>query len=225
MQISKNCLALSFFVGMAVVPAGHAAVTGNLVSLSVTIPDYPSLTTTLDLAQPGITGELNIVAGTDLSSILSFNGTFTEDYHAVHLDAGALSSDMYYPHSVYYFAGGSNSYDAGTRTLSLNDVPASFGAGGNPPFCIGSIALCNAAYESSPSLGLLDLVLVFDEGLQNITGTATFSHTLANGTMISGQYNFEGSPNLVFTPVPAAGWLLGSGLIGLAGAVRRRRSD
>jgi len=229
MNASKVCSMLSFLAGMAMVPAGHAAqVSGNLVSLSVSVPGLPSLVSTVELAQPGFTGNLSISAYGSLSSITSISGSIREDYHAVHLDAeGGLSSVMYYPLSIFSFSGRdpSSSYDYATRTLSLHDVETSFSSSGASPFCTGSIAICGAVYEKYPKLGLLDLVLVFDRDLNNVTGTATFSHTLANGTVISGQYNFTGSPSVEITPapVPAAGWMLGSSLVGLMGAVVRRR--
>lgn len=119
----------------------------------------------------------------------------------------------------------SSSYDYATRTLSLHGVQTS-SSNSASPFCTGSIAICGAVYQQSPSIGLLDMVLVFDRDLENVTGTATFSRTFANGTVISGQYNFTGSPSVDITPapVPAAGWMLGSGLVGLmAGVARRRR--
>jgi len=227
MKATKACFALSFLFSLAMAPAGHASsLTGNLLYLSVNSASYPELAATLDPAQPGITGDLNISVQTDLSSVQGIGGSFAEDSHVIHLnDAGGLSATIYYPNSVYDFSGSTNSYDPDSRTLTLYGVQTSFGAGATAPNCMGSTALCNLAYESTPTLGSMILTLVFDEALLNATGTAIFSHSLDNGTAISGQYNFEATPSILVepVPVPAAGWLMGTALFGLAGVVRRRR--
>jgi hypothetical protein len=73
----------------------------------------------------------------------------------------------------------------------------------------------------------------FNQGANPVTGTASGGSTgtftaswtsLINGGPFNGQtgtYNVTGTYSVV--PIPAAAWLMGSGLVGLATVARRRK--
>ncbi|HSB96376.1 MAG TPA: VPLPA-CTERM sorting domain-containing protein, partial [Spongiibacteraceae bacterium] len=72
------------------------------------------------------------------------------------------------------------------------------------------------------------LNLVFSEDRTTFAGTLTGTDTsgtgaTANTTTINWQVSGT-QPAAPAVPVPAAAWLFGSGLVGLAGAARRRRA-
>jgi len=198
------------------------AVKGTLSTYSVSIPDMPSLTAVLDPELPVITGKITTYADESVFNLLSLS--LQERYHNVDysLPDEGLNSTKTFTNSGFSFSGLGNaaqSYDPISRVLSLS-VPIGGGDGG--AFCIGSVKICSSLYSASGS-GLLDIVLTFDPTLTSFTGFADFTRTLTNGAVISGHYDFFSTSSAVSqVPVPAAGWLLGSALAGLAGGVRRR---
>ncbi len=60
-------------------------------------------------------------------------------------------------------------------------------------------------------------------GFETFFFDSTFTNLVSLEWMNSGPY-FHQFDNIVVTPVPAAAWLFGSGLLGLMGITRRRRS-
>jgi hypothetical protein len=80
------------------------------------------------------------------------------------------------------------------------------------------------AYSTSPAEGLLpgqsSYFMLLDTTATGYAKTAIFDLTNMAQNPISGQFAAY-SPSAV--PVPAAVWLLGSGLIGLMGIARRRK--
>ncbi len=81
----------------------------------------------------------------------------------------------------------------------------------------------------------IDVVMVWDV-TDNGDGTSTFTSSDWNGDGIPGAGMIDGpfpgfsanfnfvAPNAAVIPVPAAVWLLGSGLIGLVGVARRKKA-
>lgn len=110
---------------------------------------------------------------------------------------------------------------------------------GTAGVCTGSSTICNGQdqiFLANPDLERFYLSLTFD-GLTQGDGINIFSHF--TGTAVSvdvggsvslgntgnswTRYTFTGSLVPEEVPVPAAAWLLGSGLAGLAGVARRKR--
>jgi hypothetical protein len=82
--------------------------------------------------------------------------------------------------------------------------------------CTGAKLICGAQ-PTAPISG----TLAFLASGSTISGTLDTAQATQGGTATS-TYSFTGSAPEV--PVPAAAWLFGSGLLGLAGAARRRRA-
>ena len=94
-----------------------------------------------------------------------------------------------------------------------NGFPASPGTDNQNFDLYGNGVVQGAAVGSTNSLyGITGNGTTANDGLAYLLGTFTF-----NGTTLS----FTGEQSAV--PIPAAGWLLGSGLLGLLGISRRRR--
>ena len=84
--------------------------------------------------------------------------------------------------------------------------------------CTGAAFFCNNV-PTAPILG----TLAFSVSGSTITGTLNTSQATQDPNPAwTGQYSFTGTVVAPTVPVPAAAWLFGSGLIGLAGTARRR---
>ncbi|HSB94978.1 MAG TPA: VPLPA-CTERM sorting domain-containing protein [Spongiibacteraceae bacterium] len=136
--------------------------------------------------------------------------------------------------------GGTTTWNAGTNTLTYTKAIGASNAGGastgtntggickNGGTFLGQNA-CSSATAASPAWEGLTFSFVFSADKSTFTGALTGtdksgSGTTANTTTINWQVSGNAPPPAPTVPVPAAAWLFGSGLLGLAGTARRRRS-
>lgn len=236
MKIAKTLLAVSLAAVAAQASAATYNVTGATTSIGVIAgPDLGDMDLTPELV---VTGMENAVAGgvgnatswnIDLAA-LSFSGNL--DYQAYTLEAGPTPGGaldglfgttwISYAGDNYSISGGTLSYDAGTRTLTLAGAHL---LGGVAPTATGDETASTALGAFQNADVEFNLALTFNEDLSAFTGTATgkdvvtdpgLSGLIAYETL---NYSFSGVSEV---PVPAAAWLFGSALVGLAGAKRRR---
>jgi len=131
---------------------------------------------------------------------------------------------------------GTGTWNAATNTLTYNKQVSGTTGGATVGTNTGGQCVngatsflakaCDSATAATPSWEGLQFSLVFSADKLTYTGSVTGtdrsgSGLTANTTTINWQVSGS-TPNPV--PVPAAAWLFGSGLIGLAGTARRRRS-
>lgn len=124
----------------------------------------------------------------------------------------------------YVISGGTGSWNAGTLTYTLTGAQL---IGGTKPGASGdelAVGLLGA-FNNNPLEFSLSLTFS-DATLTSFTGVAHGLDVLTDpdlAQVVDHQdttYTFSGTA----VPVPAAAWLFGSGLLGLAGAARRRRA-
>jgi len=233
MKIFKYCLvyALAFAASRSeAIPiiVTNYTISGALTSYSLTIPGMPTLTSALDPDEVKISGYLLAGYAADLSYFEIPKANFNEAYHDVDFsDLGkGLNATKIFPHESLGFTSYDASYDPLSRTLTAS---LSWGSGNrsSSAFCIGAVAICSELYYLESAPGTLEVVLTFDSTLMSFTGVAVRTGTLVNGSSFSSRYEFfSTSSEITQVPLPAAGWLLGSGLLGLAGgAIRRARAS
>jgi len=208
---------------------------GTFTSISVSMPGAPDLVASYDPVSPTWRGNIWM----EINSILAGNvGNWTDLGHSVNLTASdGRSATVTYPNNLIYGTY-AHSYDPVSRTLTLHNGAAEFY--NRSWFCLGAVSLCGGMYSPTPSEssflfpskdtllrpiesiaidGSLDMVLTFSTDFRAFSGTGSMVQMLRNGTVITEQFTIVGT----YVPVPAAGWLLGSGLMGLAGGAVRRR--
>lgn len=214
---------LKFAVGVAVF-AASVAVEAGVVSLdlvgsqtaySAVVPHLPSLTSQLDQYEPSVTGSLIY----DLNDLRQTRLNIVKPYYNIEYSNGpGVNATVSFPHSANTFVSTTLlpwSYDPNTLTLSASGRSLF----SNGSFCVGHLSICSAVYGQQSGVADIDIQIVFKDATASFfTGLLTFSQTLANGAVISGEYTFA-TP----VPVPAAAWLFGAALTGLAGATRARR--
>jgi hypothetical protein len=162
------------------------------ISGTETAWDTAPATTTFPGGVPTFTGTLD-----DSNGGYTFNfGDFT-----AHVDVfnGTYVADIATVGQIYSGTGNS------TVTHSATSVT-----------CTGSAVICN----SQPT-GPISGTLAFSVSGSTISGTLNTSQDTAGGASTA-TYSFTGSATAPAVPVPAAAWLFGSGILGLAGATRRR---
>jgi len=150
----------------------------------------------------------------------------------IDVDAGTFSlasEDTFF--GVNWSTSGGTLYGEGTYTVSTVD-PAPGVSGGDYTFTVGAGQLgANIDFAWGGTTGI-DVVMVWDV-IDNGDGTTSYISTdwdnngVLGAGMIDGPFggfsaNFDMTTSEV--PVPAAVWLFGSGLIGLAGIARRRKA-
>jgi hypothetical protein len=134
---------------------------------------------------------------------------------------------------TYSNASGSSSTSLLWNTVANPDLGLSAAVSGT---CSGNNLICDNQrniFLANPNLERFYLSLTFD-GIANGDGVNIFSHftgtavsvDVGNGTTGNSwtSYTFRGELIEEEVPLPAAAWLMGSGLLGLAGVARRRRS-
>lgn len=127
---------------------------------------------------------------------------------------------------------GVGSYNEATNTFTFNFFNTTVNGGGAssysegaPATCVnGATALvgkvCTAFATASKAWEGLALNFVFSEDRTTFAGTLTATDTSGSG--IARNTSTVNWQIVGEVPVPAAAWLFGSGLVGLAGAARRR---
>lgn len=167
--------------------------------------------------------------------------------YSTSINAGLLGGTavVNQPDNVFNFKNGTTgTYNVATRTLTIGQAlnyaaasgtsDVSLAAVGTPGVCTGGSNVCNGQttwFLNSPSkpnasdIERFYLTLTFAPDLHTFTGTAVgvdVGGALPLGNTGNTWYNYSFSGTAV--PVPAAAWLFGSGLMGLAGVARRRRA-
>ena len=109
---------------------------------------------------------------------------------------------------------------AGSNALGAYDYAAGIANMGAGEIAVGTL------FDWSTSIDI-PVLAVFD--CTSVPGTCTGVNTTAGGGMQTGPFAgatpaFNGTGNLSAVPVPAAAWLMGSGLLGLVGVARRRKA-
>lgn len=177
---------------------------------------------------------------------LSFTGNWDID-----LDTGVFSGDMYFgdyvttattslggaavsAFGINQHVSGVGTWDAGSNTFSFvvptagsNEGGASIGTESAPSTCVPSGTFggtaCDGALGTSPDWEGLSISLVFSEDLMGFTGTV--QSVSVSGEGIAANTTVQDYGIVGEVPLPAAAWLFGSGLLGLAGMARRRRQQ
>lgn len=210
---------------------------------STTGTTWPTFTGTWDLTTSGSSGSI--------SGIFS---DFVQYSTSIRVLNGLLTAVVNQPHLVYSFNGGTVSYNAATRTFTLGQAMTFNGPSTNnnqtsnaslkfdtangavAGTCSNNVTICTGQQEqflAKPDLERFYLSLTFSEDFSTFTGTAVGADV--GGAITGGNtgntwysWTFNGVAQPTTTPevpVPAAAWLLGSGLAGLAGVARRRRAQ
>jgi hypothetical protein len=127
---------------------------------------------------------------------------------------------------------GTGSYNEATNTFTYTKAPGSVNAGGasvqtqTSATCANGATnilgkVCTSFTQASANWEGLALNFVFAEDKLSFAGTLQGTDTSGSGlTANTTKINWQ----IQAVPVPAAAWLFGSGLLGLAGTARRRRT-
>jgi hypothetical protein len=234
----KIISALAAILVAAILPA-HAAstyhVTGALqgvntkgatVDPDLYIHSGATAYSTAASAWPAFTGEWQIEHTDHGAAISGVFGAFAQYSTAVNAGflGGKAVTDQ--PHLVYSFAGGSVSYDAATRTLTLgqplvfserdsaldnaaaSDATLHFdaSAGAKPAVCSGSKTICSGQAEwfmNKPDLEKFYLQLTFSPDFRSFTGSAVgvdVGGSLALGKTGDTWYSYRFSGALAAAP-------------------------
>ena len=117
-----------------------------------------------------------------------------------------------------------NTAPAGSFAGDHDGAPYDFSAG-IANMAAGQVAV-GTLFDWSTSVDI-PVLAVFD--CTSVPGTCTGINDTAGGAMQTGPFAgatpaFNGTGSLTAVPVPAAAWLMGSGLLGLVGVARRRKA-
>jgi hypothetical protein len=200
-------LAASLLTGATLAQATSYDVTGTLDSFS-TNPSVISAIFTPEA--PVFTGNWD-VSTTTASGDASF-AAYTVEWSVF----GSPTGTTAYTSDNYSFTTTTSAYNAATRTLTvagtLTNTTADYSCSGSAFFCGGALP----AFD-------LSLTLTFaDDTLQAFSGNLVGTNDDGAGSQYSYAWSFNGQAPEV--PVPAAFWLFGSGIAGLAGFARSRKS-
>lgn len=154
-----------------------------------------------------------IYAGSDLLVAGSGTGTATLD------DSGFLDMTI---------TGTTQTTLTNTTTVSESHILGSYSAGTFTAATSGSTSTITSCANNGGLLnGCSSIVLNTPGSFDSVSGTVTVSGGSTN--LASSQTNSGATTSATYTltptvPLPAAAWLFGSGIMGLAGAARRRRN-
>jgi hypothetical protein len=200
-------LAASLLTGATLAQAASYEITGTLDSFSTN----PAIISAIfNPTAPAFTGTWDVT-----TSALSGGASFSA--YAVEWSVfGSPTGTTTYTSDNYSLASTTSTYDAGTRTLTVtgtvSNTSASYTCSGAAFFCGDTLP----AYD-------LSLTLTFtDDTLKAFSGSLAATNDDGEGSQYSYAWSFNGQTPEV--PVPAAFWLFGSGLAGLAGFARSRKS-
>jgi len=228
MKILKPLLALPFLACTLSAQAATYNVSGYLTSASIVIPGMSTpIVTHLEPDHPALSGQLSI-SNTDQSIYYTSLAVGYHNIDVTALGSGETAVVTYPTTSVLIGTQYATSYDPTTRTITGHGAIPKLGM---TEFCVGAVSLCSSIYTSDFFLksyevhgGVLDLILTFSPDFSQFTAQGFLTLKLDNGASVIQNFVFSTSPiTPPSVPLPAAGWLLGSGLIGLAGVGRRLR--
>jgi hypothetical protein len=199
-------LTASFLAGATLAQAASYEVTGILNSFStnpavisaVFNPQAPAFTGNWDVSTSALTGDASF-------------SPYAVEWSLFGSPTGTTS----YTTDNYSLTSTSSSYDAGTRTLTVNGTVANTSA---TYTCSGATFFCGG---NLPTFDLLLTLNFTDASLQAFSGNLFATNDDGAGSSYTYTWSFNGETPEV--PVPAAFWLLGSGLAGLAGFARSRK--
>jgi hypothetical protein len=123
---------------------------------------------------------------------------------------------------------GAGSYVLDTATGNVSSAPlGAVAADGQIHFTVGANQIAGAinfAWGATTGIRVVNVWNINGNGSLTAASTAGVPG-MENGPFpgFNAAFNLTG-PNLVTVPVPAAVWLLGSGLVGLVGVARRRKN-
>jgi hypothetical protein len=209
MKTLNAVLAGSLLVGTTVAQAASYDVSGLLTGFST---NPAVIAASFTPTNPTFTGSWNVDT-TSLVGDASF-APYTVTWSVLGNPQGSTS----YTTDIYHLdtTGANVVYDAGTRTLTVTNgtlasTSSDYTCSGDSLFCGGILPSFN-----------LDLVLTFtDATLNSFNGSAVATNGDASGEY---SYNWSFAGEAPEVPVPAAVWLFGSGLAGLAGLARSRKA-
>lgn len=200
-------LAASLLTGATLAQAASYEISGTLDSFS-TNPDI--ISAIFDPTAPVFTGTWDVT-----TSALSGNASFAA-YSAQWSVLGSPSGTTSYTSDNYSLAS-SAAYDAATRTLTV--VSGTVTNTSSSYTCTGAAFFCGSEL---PAYNLALTLTFTDDTLQAFTGNLVATNDDGAGSQYSYAWSFNGQTPEV--PVPAAAWLFGSALAGLAGFARSRKS-
>jgi hypothetical protein len=199
-------LAASLLTGATLAQAASYDVTGTLDSFTTSpaviaaifTPESPIFTGNWDVTTSALTGDASF-------------SPYTVDWSVFGNPAGTTI----YTADDYSLTSTSSSYNSATRTLTVNGTLINTSA---PNSCSGANFICG---NNLPAFDL-SLTLTFtDDSLKAFNGSLLAANDDGAGSIYTYGWSFNGQTPEV--PVPAAFWLFGSGLAGLAGFARSRK--
>jgi len=199
-------------------------VTGQITSVSMFIPNLATpVLTTADPAMPGISGTVGVGTTSSTPPKNELGAALLLDYHNLNVSIPGGGGDAVisyaYTRISDTYEPGSATFDPLTRTFSRQSTIQVLA----DEHCTGSGAICAYADGLKTFPGMLDLLITFDADYKQFTGSGRITFQLRNGATIMQQFTL--ASNGYAAPVPAAGWLLGSGLLALAGTRRRKHAS
>jgi hypothetical protein len=210
----KAALAVAVLAGATFAQAAPYDVNGTLTGFSAT---PGTISATFNPTNPTFTGNWNV----DTSSLVgdSTFAAYSVQWNVLGFPVPAGTSN--YTSDSYHLdaSGAAVSYNAASRTLTVTNGSLVSTTAASDYNCSGAALFCG---DAAPAFQL-NLTLTFaDDALSAFSGTATASNNDGQGSIYSYDWSFNGQAPEV--PVPAAVWLFGSSLIGLAGVARSRKS-
>lgn len=144
----------------------------------------------------------------------------------------ALYADVHYVNHAFSFENAAGVYDSSTHTLTFAGVAFTESNGSVACYDVTGLECSLVPGPAQPGSGAI--TLVFDDAsLTTFTGVAHINQQLLLDplfyNLFAGATELNATSTLTFSgtavssvPVPAAAWLFGSGLLGLAATARRR---
>ncbi len=191
--------------------------------------------------EPALTGtwDIDLVSG-------AFSGNIYLGDYETHTNVslgmfGSMSGDITYVGANQVLTAGTGSYDAGTRTFTYSvptggansgvasaysETSSSCSDSSSVSSGSGSVAgstVCGTRAGTNGAWEGLTISMVFAEDLQTFTTNVTAIERSGSGLTANTTSIYYTGNGVADVPVPAAAWLFGSALIGLAGVGRKRK--
>ena len=238
MKLWKSACAVAFAAGLTCTAhAASFAVNGVMTGVDAIIPENPiapgvyldSIAIAFNPANPAFTGLWNIdVSNFTLSGVADFESYQANTHFWLRFPASGGGETVFdygsytvtRPHDVQTIdgSGATYQYDAATRTLTMTQPVITLT--GTSENCVseGTIG-CPIMGDYVPeSVNDIVFQLIFAEDMRSFTGTSTITRHFPDGSGDNTHWSFSGTA----VPVPAAAWLFGSSVLGLAGFARRK---